>query len=228
MTALKVIGIIVLIVLLIGLLRLGAVVSFGDALRVRLMVGPLRLTVYPRKKRRKPKAEKPQEEPSEKPEKKPSKRRKVPKLTLQELLELADTALSALGATVRRACRRVRIDPLELTVVFGGLDPAETAMFYGTANTLMFALMPRLEETFYIPDPSLHLRMDLQEEWPSAEGTVGVSLRVCDLIAIALTLAVPMAKWYLRFRKNHKNDKPVEAEVEAQETEQQATEKQSA
>ena len=57
MTALKIIGILLLIFLLLSLLRVGAVVDFGGELRVRLRVGPVRLTVLPRKEKKAKKAE---------------------------------------------------------------------------------------------------------------------------------------------------------------------------
>jgi hypothetical protein len=139
----------------------------------------------------------------------------VPKPTIEELIDLVQTALSALGATVRRACSRVRIDPLEATVVFGGEDPSLTAVAYGAASSAMFTLMPKAEETFYIPDPSLHVRMDFTAQSTTAEGCVGVSLRVCDLFAILFTLAVPLFKWFLRLKKAHRHD-PKEALPEKQ------------
>lgn len=228
MTALKVIGVILLVFLLIGFVRLGAVVTFGDGLRVRLRVGALRLTIYPRKPRKKkaskPKAEQPEEAAGEK-KPKAKKKRSIPRPTPEELLDLADTAFTALGATVRRACHRVRIDPLELTAVFGGWDPAQAAVLYGAANTLMYAVMPRAEETFDVPDPSLHLRLNYDQEGITARGTLGVSLRVCDLFAIAFTLVIPMARWFLRFKRAHRRDKTA-AEGHIQERVQ--TEKQSA
>lgn len=209
MTALKIIGWVLLIFLLLGFLRLGAVVTFGDGLRVRLRLGALRLTVYPRKPRKK-KAAKPKENKPEQPKpqgkKTKKKKRALPKPSLNELLDLAETAFAALGATARRACRRVCIDPLELTVVFGDWDPALAASLYGTANTLMFAVMPRAEETFHIPDPSLHLRLDFDRQGIEAKGALGVSLRVCDLFAIAFTLIIPMTKWFLRYKRAHRHN----------------------
>ena len=52
MTALKVIGIILLIFILIGFLRVGALMQFGDELRVQLSVGPFRFTLLPAKDRK--------------------------------------------------------------------------------------------------------------------------------------------------------------------------------
>lgn len=232
MTALKILGIIVLIFLLIGFLRFGAIVTFGDGLCVRLRVGPVRLTVHPRKKKAKTKKKKADaEQPKPEKEKKPAKAKKkrpFPKPTLEDILDLIDTAFRALGAMMRRACRRVRIDPLELTVVFGGWDPADVALAFGAANTVMNAVMPRAEETFYIPNPSLHLRIDYNQERPSAWGAFGVSLRVCDLFAIVFALAIPLAKWFLRFKKAHKHDGSPSETAHKENKEKENTEKQIA
>ncbi|MCR5826538.1 MAG: DUF2953 domain-containing protein [Oscillospiraceae bacterium] len=218
MTALNIIGGILVFFLLVSLLRVGVVVTYAQTLRVRLRIGVLQLTVWPRA--RKQAAQSAQTEDA-KPQAKPkTKRRALPKPGLDELLTLIDTAFNALGATLRRACKRVCVDPLELTVVFGGGDPARLAMLYGMANTLMFSLMPRAEETFHIPDPSLHLRLDFERENSEATGTLGLSARICDLLAIALTLIVPMGKWYLRFRRTHRHAQAASAQA-AQIPEQQ-------
>ena len=49
MTALEIIGMILLLFLLLSMLRVGVIVDFGGELRVRLRVGPVKLTVLPRK-----------------------------------------------------------------------------------------------------------------------------------------------------------------------------------
>ncbi|MBO4913823.1 MAG: DUF2953 domain-containing protein [Oscillospiraceae bacterium] len=210
MTALKIIGIILLIFLLIGFLRLGAIISFGEELCIKLQLGAIKLTIFPGKERKpkKPKSSKEEKPKEEKPKDKKGKKggHSFPKPTLEEILDLIETSFSALGATVRRACSRVRIDPLNVTVVFGGSDPALTAAAYGIASSIMFSVMPRAEEKFYIPDPSLHLRMDFDAESTKCEGNAGTSLRVCDLFAIMFTLTIPLLKWFLRLKAAHKND----------------------
>ena len=52
MTALKVIGVILLIVFLIGLIRVGAAVRFGEELGLRLLIGPFRITLLPAKEKK--------------------------------------------------------------------------------------------------------------------------------------------------------------------------------
>ena len=52
MAALKIIGILLLIVLLLGLLRVGATITFAEETVVKLRIGPLRLTLLPKKKKK--------------------------------------------------------------------------------------------------------------------------------------------------------------------------------
>ncbi len=53
MTALEIIGMILLLFLLLSLLRVGVIVDFGGELRVRLRVGPVKLTGRCRGRKRK-------------------------------------------------------------------------------------------------------------------------------------------------------------------------------
>lgn len=214
MTALKVIGVILLIVFLIGLIRVGAVVRFGEELGLTLIIGPFRIALLPAKKKKA--AEKGKTEQRDK-----KKGHSLPKLTRDEWKDLIKTALAALKEMARRACKRLRIDPLEILVVFGGEDPADIAQSYGYASAAMWGVMPHLEDLFHIPDPSLHLRMDYDAKKTRAEGTVGLSLRIWDGLVIAFALLGPMLKWYRRFRKAHKNDRS--AETAAKETENRET-----
>ena len=218
MTALKVIGIILLIFILIGFLRVGALMQFGDELRLQLSVGPFRFTLLPAKEKKektpkKAKEKKPKPEGEEAKKKNPTT---LPKLTKDELKDLVTTVLSALKETAKRTCKRLRIDPLEILVVFGGTDPADIAQTYGYASAAMWGVMPHLEDLFNIPDPSLHLRMDYSAEKTRTEGTVGLSLRIRDGLHIALALLIPMLKWYLRYKKAHKNAPPAEKPTEGE------------
>lgn len=229
MTALKIIGILLLIFLLLGLLRVGATITFAEETVVKLRIGPLRLTLLP-KAAKKPKKEKqPKQEPA--PEEKKEKRaRKLPRLTLQDILDLVSAVFSALHAALRRVCKRLRIDPMDVTAIFGGTDPADVAEAYGIANAVVFSVMPKAEEIFYLPDPAIHLRMDYGAEATRCEGKVGVSVRICDVFVILFALAAPLIKWFLRLKKAHANDlKPAEEAGEAAKTTtEQTTEKLSA
>lgn len=195
------------LLILLALLRVGVLVSFGEKLVVKLRIGPCRLTVIPRKQKQKKKPAKPKPA-EEKPAEEPPKKRRFPSLSIEEWLDLLSVAWPALGRTASRACRRTRIAPLDCTVIFADEDPTFAASMYGTANMLLFTLFPRLEETFRIPSPSIHLRVNFDGLQPSAFGRVGVSLRIIDLITIFLTLFIPLFKWYRRIQKAHAAETP--------------------
>lgn len=229
MTALKVIGVILLIVFLIGLIRVGAAVRFGEELGLRLLIGPFRITLLPAKEKKAAqngeKKKKKTTETGKTEQSGKKKSRSLPKLTREEWRDLITTALSALKETARRTCRHLRIDPLEILIVFGGEDPADIAQSYGYASAAMWSVMPQLEDLFHIPNPLLHLRMDYSAKETRAEGSVGLSLRVWDMLIIAFALMRPMLKWYRRFRRAHKNDQTAEANAKATENRETQDEK---
>ena len=221
MTALKVIGIILLILLLIASVRVRALARFGEKTELTLFVGPFRMTLLPEKEKKPAPDGRKKAADEKKTEETGKKRWKLPKLTRAEKKDLIRVAFAALRETARRACKRLCINPFEILVVCGGEDPANIAQRYGYANALMWGVMPHLEDLFHIPDPSLHLRMDYDAKKTRAEGTVGLSLRIWDGLVIACALLGPMLKWYRRFRKAHKNDRS--AETAAKETENRET-----
>ena len=207
MVFLWIIGVLLLLILLLGLLRVRAVITVGEEpLRVELRFCTIRRLLYPRRRKRK-EAQKPREK--EAGAKKRPKKRKSRRQMAEELLEPMDIAISALYAAARRACHRLRIDPLELTVVFGGRDPAETAWAYSAASAAMWTLMPRLEELFYIPDPSLHLGVNFDQENTAIRCRSELSFRLWDVLAILLTVAAPVGWWHLkrRWKERKKNRK---------------------
>lgn len=209
MTTLKVIGVLLLLILLLLLLRVGVIVDFGDTLRVRLRIGPVRRTLFPNKREKKAngaaEAEKTVDEKPKK-QKKARSHLKLPPFTLDEWKELTKIVLGTLGRTLRSTCRRTRIDPLEVGVILAGDDPADTAQAYGRANAALWTVMPKLEELFCIPKPSIYLGLDFEKRETTAQGSVGVSLRVWDLLAILFTLSLPLVRWLLRCQKRRKND----------------------
>ena len=113
----------------------------------------------------------------------------------------AVTVCETLQKALRKIRRRMRVDPLDISITFAGDDPAKVAEMYGWANTAMWTMMPPLEQLIHIPDPHIHLGVDYNSIRMTAEGRVGVKFRVGDLIIIGLTLAVPLLKWYLSWRR---------------------------
>lgn len=191
---------------LLSLLRVGVRARYQENFFLELRIGPVKRTLYPKTEKKAVESAAPSQA-TEGTAAKKKKRFTIPKLTREEWREGIDTALLALKRTVQKVCRRIRIDPLELCVIFGGSDPADTAINYGRANAALWTFMPRLEELFHIPNPAIRLGMDYTEKKTLvAQGEIGITLRIYELIVIALTLAIPLLKWYRRIKKAHRND----------------------
>lgn len=167
---------------------LGATVRFGaEGHEMRLRIGPLRL-----KPKKLPAGKKKESAPKADGEtQKPPKKSVFLDLSRGELTQLAKLALDAAGKT----CRRVRIDPMELSLTLGGDDPAALAERYGYASAALWTLMPRAEEAFNLPDPCVRIGVDWEGGPTRAEGRVGATLRPWDAVVIALALARPFLRW---------------------------------
>lgn len=196
-----ILGGIVLLLLAIWLLRVSVEIAFGQELRVTAKIGPKKLTLLPKpeKRERAPKKKKKKAPAAEKKTEDKGKK-KVP-FTFEDIRSAAPVVFEALQKALRKIRCRMRVDPLDISITFAGDDPAKVAEMYGWANTAMWTMMPPLEQLIHIPNPHIHLGVDYNSFRITAEGRVGVRFRIGDLIVIALTLAVPVLKWYMNRRK---------------------------
>lgn len=210
MTTLIVIGIILLILLLLASVRVGVIFHFGDVTTLKLRIGFIRVTILPKKKKEKDTAK------ADAAPKKTTGEKKKNKLTPLEVYDLVTAIFSGLRAMAHRAGKRLRVDPLELSAVIGGSDPAEIAQRFGAANAALWSLMPQAEEILHIPDPTIHLDMDYNAPKTVVTGTVGLSFRVGNVIEFTVAAAIPLLRWYKTYRKAHANgQKPNEAAKQA-------------
>ena len=195
-----ILGGIVLLLLIIWLLPVGVEIAFGQELRVTVKIGPKKLVLLPKPDRAKKEKKEKKKKKKAAAEQKPAKKKKVP-FTFADIRSAVPVLFEALTKALGKIRRRMRVDPLDICVIFAGDDPAKVAEMYGWANTAMWTMMPQLERLIHIPDPHIHLGVDYESFRLQAEGRVGVRFRVGDLIIIVLTLSVPVLKWYLNWRR---------------------------
>ena len=143
MTFWKVLLIILLVLGLISLIRIGGRVSYGESgVFVFLLLGPVKLQLFPAAK---------EPEGNWKPREKKAKKKKAPVAekhkkepkegqpgTLSRLMKLLPVVGQACGALKRK----IRIDDLDLKLIWGGSDPAAIALGYGQANAGETPLVP--------------------------------------------------------------------------------------
>ena len=204
MTALYIVGGLLAALFGVSRLRVGVRLQFGESLAVAVKIGPKSIAVIPKPERKpkKPKAEKPKQEKAAaaKPQKKASR----PKMSFWDTWELLKAVWQSVQRALRATGKRIRIDPLRLTVVFGGDDPCVVAEMYGAACSGMWSVMPRLEQMAQLPDPEIHLGVDFTAASIRAEGDIGIFFRVGDFFAIGASAAGPLLRWFIQFQKQQK------------------------
>lgn len=205
-----ILGVIAALIAVLLCLRVGVTASFGEELRVTAQIGPATVQIIPPPEK-KPAKEKPKKAAA-KAEKKPKERKKPDiHLTLEDIRGGLHAVWQSIQGALRRAGKRIRIDPLRLSFVFGDEDPVNTAQWYGWANSAMWAVMPRLEEMIHMPDPRIHMEMDFTATETKISGTVGASYRIGDLLAIGFAAIGPVLKFGIPFLRKQKAFKKAEA-----------------
>ncbi len=201
MVVLYILGALILLITVIMLIRVGLYVSFGSEICVRAKIGPATRQFLPKpekpKEPKKPKKEKKKKQPEGESKEKSKGRKKKVSLSFEDIRSAFPVLMKALKKSLSKAGRRIKIDPLRLNVVFADDDPAKTAEMYGWGCSVMWTVMPRLEQCVKMPDPRIHLDVDYNAGKTRAEGEIMISLLIRDGIGMALSLGFPMLKWYL-------------------------------
>ena len=210
MLFLKILAVLALLIALLCLLRLGVRASWGTETRVTAILGPVRLPLVPKKEgktgKEKPKTEKQKKEKTAK-EKAAKDRQPLPKPGKEDIREALQLLLPALKRALRKLGRGIRIDPLCVSLVLGGKnDPADAAEKFGYLQAVVWAGMPQLQRWMHIPDPRIHTDINFDAEKTEVSGEAAVTLRLGTLFAMGFALLIPALKWFLHYRKRHRED----------------------
>ena len=181
MTFLKVLLTVLLIFWLISLIRVGGRVRYGEAgLFAFVLAGPVKIQLFPGK----PKEEKPGKKKKPKKEKKPEPEGRPG--TLSRLMQLLPVVGQACGALKRK----IRIDDLDLELIWGGSDPAAIAIGYGQANAALGILWPIFDNNFKVKRHSFQIGMDYGRTQPAVELEAAVTFTVGQIVALGARYGV--------------------------------------
>ena len=186
---------------LLAVLPLGVSIAYdADGAVVRLILGPVKITLYPRpKKEEKPKKEKEgkkaetvSEQPVKQPEKpaadsgeKPEKELKPKKQSggpVSDFLPLVRILLDMLGAFRRR----LRLNMLELKLIMAADDPCDLAVNYGRAWAAVGNLMPRLEKVFVIKKRNIEVECDFEAAQTRVVARLDLTITLGRILATVL------------------------------------------
>lgn len=194
MTFWKVLLIVLAVLWLLSRIRVGGQISYGQAgLHVTAVVGLFKLQILPTK----PKKEKKKKEKPAVAEKHNQTLIEAKPGTLSRLMKLLPIVGQACGALKRK----IRIDNLELELIWGGSDPAAIALGYGQANAALGMLWPILDHNFKVKRHSFQIELDYNRREPAVEAQAAVTLTVGQMLSLGTRYGVKALMTWIRSGK---------------------------
>lgn len=200
----------------LGILTLLAVLPLGVSLKydsdgaaVRLILGPVQITLIPakdKKKKDKPKKEK-KKKTAEKKSDLPEKPQIPPKEepgkkggSWTDFLPLVKTALNFLGDFRRK----LRVNRLELKLILAGDDPCDLGLNYGRAWAAVGNLMPQLEKIFVIQKRDVEVACDFTATQTLVIARLDLTITLGRLLAAAVRFAVRALIQFIQIKNKRK------------------------
>ena len=186
-----------LILFLLAILPLGASVLYDeDGPRVRILAGPVKIQVFPMKK--KAKKDKPKKESKKKPAK-GGKGEAKPKSggSWTDFLPLVRIALDLLNDFRRK----LRVNELKLHLTLAGDDPCDLAVNYGRMNASLAALIAQLERFLVIKKRDVHIDCDFAADETVILARLDLTITLGRILSIAAVYGVKGLITFLNIKK---------------------------
>ncbi len=180
----------ILILLLILPLGVSAVYD-SQGPRVSILAGPVRIPVYPAKKKDKkpkPKKEKKKAAPKGKPAKSAKKEKKGGSLT--DFLPLVEIVLDFMSDFRGK----LRVNVLEINLVLAGSDPCDLAINYGKATAALGNLWPRLEDLFVIKKRDVKIQCDFEADKTLVKARLDLTITLARVFTVSFRYGIRALK----------------------------------
>ena len=223
------------IITLLAVLPLGVSVRYDeDGVLLRLIAGPVKITLFPRpKKEKKPKKEKPKKEKAKKvkPEKAKAKKpdldpetEPAPPATPAEEKKTEPEAQKELKPEKKSGGpitdflpllktaldmlgafrRRLRLNVLEVKVVLGGGDPCDLGLNYGRAWAAIGNLQPQLEKIFVIKKRKIDVECDFCADQTKITARLDLTITLGRILATVVVYGIRALIQFLKINKKRK------------------------
>ena len=201
--------------LALAILPLGIHVRYNEAgFLLRVIAGPLKITVFPRKKKpKKQKAKQKKQNAEKSPEStdsgdtppQPPKPLPEPKEkggSLTRFLPLVRLGLRFLGDFRRK----LRVDNLCLRLILAGDDPCDLALNYGRVWAAASNLMPQLERLFVIKKRDIQVECDFTAEEISVIAHEDITITLGRLLTLAVVYGIRVLFEFLSMKRKGGGD----------------------
>jgi len=209
MTALIIIGCILLFFVFLLSLKATITIAYTDEVTLSVRVLFLKIKILPKKEKKGPrsmskkkaerirakarkKAQKKREAAKAKAEAKKQKKeaaKNKPKKSMSEILDTVSMVRGIAAEVIRRFFKHLRIDVARVKIKVATGDAATTAVAYGAACTALNVLLPVLAEVknFSMPrEKDFSVEPDFLGETPELDVKLSFSLRVWHVFSVAL------------------------------------------
>ena len=191
-----------LVLLLLAVLPLGRKLRYNyDGFWAYLVVGPLRIQLYPGQKR-----EKSEKKNKRTADKKASPAKKGPKAenksggSVTDFLPLVKTGFSFLNSFRKKLC----VDRLELNVILAGGDPCDLAVNYGKAWAALGNLMPHVERFLLIKKRDINVACDFSASQTLVFADMQITITLGRLLYLVIWYGVRLVIDYMKIVNKRK------------------------
>lgn len=204
------------ILFLLAILPLGASVKYNaDGPLIRIIGGPIRLTVFPRKKKDKKENKPKKEKKKNKEEDAPSEEEKSKKKTVAgeeapeeekkggsvlDFLPLVQVGINFLGDFRRK----LRVNRLDLKLIMAGDDPCDLATNYGRIWEAIGNLFPLLERAFVIKKRDIEVECDFEASETVISARLDITITLGRIISLAVRYAVRALIEFIKIKNKRK------------------------
>lgn len=198
-----------MIVFLLAILPLGASVKYNsDGPMVRIIAGPVRVKVFPvKKKEKKEKKPKEKKQKKEKPKtdgqqtmEKPKEEKKEKGGSLLDFLPLVRVGLDLLNDFHWK----LRLNRLELKLILAANDPADLGLNYGRAWAAVGNLVPMLERSFVIKKKDIEVECDFTTSETLVIARLDLTITLGRLLALVTVYGVRGLREFMNLKNKRK------------------------
>lgn len=207
------------VLILLAILPLGGRVHYdSQGIRAWILAGPIRVGVYPLRKKpgKRPKKEKAppdkeeqKEAPLPQPPQPPKPEKKEKGGSLTDFLPFVRLGLDFLGSLRRK----LRITNLYLRLILASSDPADLGIQYGKAWEALGSIMPQAERAVKIKKRDIQVGCDFEADKTVVVFRMDLTITLGRLLALAVSYGIRALREFLKFRKKRESGGNNEPEI---------------
>jgi len=190
--------IVIAVLLLILVFPVGIDAAYdGDERFLKLKLGPFRKTIIPgdkQKKKKKKDTSKPAEEETD------GKREKKLRVTLDDILTLAEIGFDAL----HRFRVHLSVDRFRLYWTAAASDPYSAVLQYGRVNAALGVLTAKAHGALKVRDEDIRTTLDLEAEHPEIRARLILSIQIWEILLIGICAGFAGLRWILKKKRNER------------------------